>query len=630
MAEPPVPGPAAPVPVPPPPVEERRLAMACAAIVTVFVLAVFGGVLANGFVNIDDDVNIFANPHFHPPSWAGLSRLWHAPYFGLYIPVTYTVWGALVALSLRGGRVPALPFHALNLALHVANACLVLFLLRRILGGDFTRRLPAGHAPTARRLWVAALLGALAFASHPVQVEPVAWVTGFKDVGAAFWSLLALSLLPSSQDARKKALRYGAATVAFAVALLSKPTSMVIIPVAALLELSREGRMTWGTARRLGPWLLVAAGIAMATMHMETPNAEVVVPLGQRPLVALDTLAFYLGKLAWPAHLSVQYGRTPQVALREPLHLHALLGGVALVLALLALRRRPPLLLAAAIFVACLAPVLGLVPFLFQVFSTVTDRYLYLSLFGVGLAMAWLGLRGPRPLVICGFLLIAAWGVRSAWQVPHWKNGRTLNANLLAIDPQNGIASAMFGEFMLMEERDPHRAIVALERARDVAAGFSVAWLHFDLGLARVLGGDLQAAERELGKGLKADPSNVSLAVGPSYNNLGWVHERLGERAAAAREYAAALAAEPNQAEAHYNLARLAACAGQAPDAAMRAHLERATQLRPEFTRARALLRDWSAAAGSSSPCPSPALAWPLGPPAISWEAWEAIERDGL
>src|SRR5690349_18004041 len=109
MAEPPAPGPSDSTPAPPPPVDERRLAMACAAIVTVVVLAVFGRVLANGFVNIDDDVNIFANPHFHPPSWAGLSRLWHAPYFGLYIPVTYTVWGALVGLSLREGRIPALP-----------------------------------------------------------------------------------------------------------------------------------------------------------------------------------------------------------------------------------------------------------------------------------------------------------------------------------------------------------------------------------------------------------------------------------------------------------------------------------------------------------------------------------------
>src|SRR5207237_1334575 len=71
---------------------------------------------------------------------------------------------------------------------------------------------------------------------------------------------------------------------------------------------------------------------------------------------------------------------------------------LAPIAAVVALRRRCGSRLAlAGILVALLfvSPVLGLVPFHFQAFSTVADHYLYPAMLGVALVAAWVG--SPAP-----------------------------------------------------------------------------------------------------------------------------------------------------------------------------------------------------------------------------------------
>jgi hypothetical protein len=66
-------------------------------------------------------------------------------------------------------------FHAANLILHACATLLVFATLRRLIQED---------AP--------AFCGALLFGIHPVQAEPVAWITGMKDMLAGTLSLAAI------------------------------------------------------------------------------------------------------------------------------------------------------------------------------------------------------------------------------------------------------------------------------------------------------------------------------------------------------------------------------------------------------------------------------------------------------
>lgn len=61
-------------------------AVACAAVIAY--VRLFGA----PFLTWDDDRNIVLNPFVRS---GNLGALWAAPWFGLYVPVTSTVWAAL-------------------------------------------------------------------------------------------------------------------------------------------------------------------------------------------------------------------------------------------------------------------------------------------------------------------------------------------------------------------------------------------------------------------------------------------------------------------------------------------------------------------------------------------------------
>src|SRR4051812_29563182 len=50
----------------------------------------------------DDDETIHHNPKLNPPTVAGVAYYWRHPFMSLYVPVTYTVWGALASIAQLG------------------------------------------------------------------------------------------------------------------------------------------------------------------------------------------------------------------------------------------------------------------------------------------------------------------------------------------------------------------------------------------------------------------------------------------------------------------------------------------------------------------------------------------------
>src|SRR5262245_45987933 len=116
-----------------------------------------------------------------------------APDTALYRPFVLL---AFFLVYQAAGLLP-LAFHAANIALHAANAVLVLLLLRRLAGvGDG-----------------AALVGALLFAVHPVHVESVGWISGVSDLLVTTFVVLALTLY-----ARPSSAAYGGALACAACA----------------------------------------------------------------------------------------------------------------------------------------------------------------------------------------------------------------------------------------------------------------------------------------------------------------------------------------------------------------------------------------------------------------------------
>jgi protein O-mannosyl-transferase len=151
-------------------------------ILSLVVAGVFWPVCMNDFVRWDDTHNVVNNPHFQSHFIKNISYFWTHAYKDLYVPLTYSVWAAIIpfaklnsATGTAEGMLNPHIFHAINWIFHVLSALTVYMILRHLV-------------PSA---W-AAFFGAMFFGLHPVQVEPVAWISGMKDVLCGLLSLVAI------------------------------------------------------------------------------------------------------------------------------------------------------------------------------------------------------------------------------------------------------------------------------------------------------------------------------------------------------------------------------------------------------------------------------------------------------
>jgi hypothetical protein len=107
--------------------------------------------------------------------------------------------------------------------------------------------------------------------------------------------------------------------------------------------------------------------------------------------------------------------------------------------------RRPTITAAALVFVCGLLPVLGLTPFFFQYFSTVADRYLYLPMLGVAMAVAYV-VSGPTRgvAVICtiGVMTLAS---ISIVQLGYWRDTITLCRHAISVNPHTATPASILG-----------------------------------------------------------------------------------------------------------------------------------------------------------------------------------------
>ncbi len=251
--------------------------------------AVFlSAVLKNQFVTIDDDYLIYDNPAVQTMSLANVKHVFSTYDPQLYIPLTFVSY-QLNALLL--GMDPV-GFHAVNLALHCANAVLVFLIAKRL----------------TRSQLAAAVTGAL-FAVHPLQTEAVLWAASRKDLLSGFFFLLsALSYLRYGDTDDRRPLVLG--ILFYALALLSK-VSVILLPVWLLgIDWVRGRSLDRRAFTEKIPYGVLAMifGI-VAVVGKSTVLASSGTLLNA--LLPLKSAAFYLTRMAYPVGFSVIYPFSP-------------------------------------------------------------------------------------------------------------------------------------------------------------------------------------------------------------------------------------------------------------------------------------------------------------------------------
>jgi tetratricopeptide (TPR) repeat protein len=542
--------------------EARRLALP-AALVGGLAVAVYGSVGGFEFVNYDDYHYVVENTHVATGLiWSNAAWALEAFWAGNWHPLTWIshqLDASLYGLA-PGGH------HVTNLVLHAANGVGLLLVLHSLTGA----------------LWRSAVVAAL-FAVHPLNVESVAWVSERKNVLSTLFWLLAMGAW-GGYVRRPSRGRYVLVALWLALGLMAKPM-VVTLPCVLLL-------LDWWPLRRFDPDAPGARVSALALVKEKLPlfglvavsslltlgaqkGAGAVTSLEQVPLAArLSNAAVsyvvYLWQTFWPAGLSAFYphpGRTPKLGAAL-----AAVAGIALLTGLAWRVRRPaPYAPVGWLwYLGTLVPVIGLV----QVGSQAhADRYAYVPLIGVFVAIAW-GLPAlvpaPRLLGALAAAGVAALAVAAQRQALHWRDSIALFEHAKQVTRRNYVAYTNLG-LAYNKQKKWDTAIQNFQAALRIEPESAEALGHMGLALAKK--GDVDGAIDALRKAIAIYPKSEH-----AHNNLG-VALRKRDARQAVDHLRQAVALAPEFAEARVNLAAALFSAGE-PEEAARA-LEEAIRLEP-------------------------------------------------
>ena len=313
---------------------------------------------------------------------------WPLGMSGLYRPLT--TFSYMFNYSVLGNGANAPGYHWLNFGLHAVNVGLVY-----LLGLVIFEQTPAAF-----------LLAAL-WGIHPALTESVTNIVGRADLLGAFGVLAALHAHRKALDATggRKLLWLAAIALAVTVGIFSKESSIVVVAVMAIYDLTFGRAASW-KARVPSYVAVVIPCVVFLYMRANVLGGVPVTafPFGDNPLVGADfwtarmtavkVIGRYLVLLAWPAQLSFDYSfneiplfgwrLTSWEDAKAILSLLVCLGGVAA--AIVSWRKRKPVFFAIAFFFATLSPTSNLV---IRIGSIMAERFLYLPSVGIAVMVVY-------------------------------------------------------------------------------------------------------------------------------------------------------------------------------------------------------------------------------------------------
>jgi len=540
----------------------------CAALMLI-VVAAYWPLAGYEFIGYDDNDYVWQNPHvLGGLSWPG--AVWAFIHFhvGNWHPLTWlshmldVQWYGLNA----GGH------HATSLVFHVINTLLLFLWLQRLTG--FT--------------WRSALVAAL-FGLHPLHVESVAWVAERKDVLSTFFFLLALwaytrYVQKSEIRSQKSETNHPASTAfahapfywlglaCFALGLMSKPMVVTLPFVFLLLDywpLNRIQNSEFRIQNLKGllmekvPFFVLSAGSCVVTvLAQQSGNAVMSVnllPVTARIQNALVSYATYLKMMFWPDALAVFYPLQRSVD-ADQVVMAAFVLVLVTVGVLFCWRQRPYLAVGWFWYLGTLVPVIGLVQVGNQAMA---DRYTYVPLIGVFIALVWLvaeiKIKWPYRRWLLSLLSVIVLGVcwqLTAAQVRCWQNGETLSRHALAVTKDNALMQGLLGSSLFEQGKMPEAAEHLAEAARLWPGSISA---QYDLAMALAAQDKMDEAIATCQTALKFKPHSPQI-----HHLLGNLFSKQGKIAEAIGEYRTTLEIDPDNLVDLNNLAWLLATTADA------------------------------------------------------------------
>jgi Flp pilus assembly protein TadD len=544
--------------------------MALALVAVTF--ALFASAIRFQFLNYDDDVYVYDNPHvLGGLSLPGLRYAFTTIDQGNWMPLT---WLSLQLDAALFGRWPA-GFHFTAIMLHCGSVVFLFLALQRM----------------TKCFWRSAFVAVL-FAVHPLRQESVVWIAERKGVLSTFFWMLGL-LMYACYAEKRTVSRYSAVALCLALGLMAK-SMLITFPFALLLldfwplnRFSDLGFRVSSLRALLEKIPLVLICVAMAAITISTQGQAGAIgsshhPVHEKLLHVLADYVFYLQKIFWPVALALPYPPEP-VSL-----LNAVAAGVfvisASVFAFMLRRQAPWLVTGWFWYLGTFTPVIGLIQ-LSHVF--VADRYSYVPFVGIALIVAWSiggiaekfsAVRKPIIVAATAICLLAA---MANWATLfRWSNSIALFTDSIRKGPHpvacNNLACALNGRGQYAEavpycdmairlqpenpeaynnrgtaytgKDDLDKAIADFSRAIELKPAFAEAWNN--RAFVWFCKSNYTAAIADCSRAIEINPRNSR-----AYNNRGNVFSSAGDWQRAVENYSHAITLDPLFAAAYTNRA---------------------------------------------------------------------------
>ncbi len=517
------------------PDKTRRL---ITVLIFLFTAVVYIATLGNGFV-YDDNFVVMDNPLIRggaPVSEYFFNNVWsffaEESKANFYRPLQLVLYRAEFAAF----KLTPWPWHLVNLILHALNASLVFLLALALLppmkseafGSERTSLLIANISP---------VLTALIFAFHPVNVEPVAWVSSVSDLLFVFFFLLGFLLyIKSKGEGRGLAGAYAVSLGSFSLALLSKETAIVFIPVIFLYDLFFRGLKIRDALKALIPFVALAILYLMLRTYALGGITQKEVTELSTPLALLNIFPIffsYISKLVFPMNLTVIYEFDPVVSLFAP----SVLAGVVLFLVFIFLffryRKEGVVPLSLSMIVLPLVPILYVPAVSTGGFA---ERYLYLSTAGFGLFVAYCFIRGVEEvalrhkeggpgrvlffnsiITVSLVIVLVLYSLGTIKRIGVWKDDLTLWNDAVSNSPKSAIAHYNTGTVYDKQRKFPE-ALWHYQNAARLDPSYSVAFYNIGSIMARA--GRFEDAAHYYSRAVGADPEISEYQMSLAHANM--------------------------------------------------------------------------------------------------------------
>ncbi len=349
----------------------------------------------------------------------------------------------------------------------------------------------------------------------------------------------------------------------FVLGLASKPT-LVVLPFVLLLldfwplrawpqgrtelaerDLPRRFVLPWRLILEKVPLfaLAVASSIVafLAQQHGGATKLSAEIPVSARIGNAIVAYISYLGKMFYPARLSVLYPHPGNLPLRQVIFCLVLL--MAITAAAIYLSRRHRFFIVGWLwYLIALIPVIGLVQVGAQAMA---DRYTYVPSIGIAVIAIWTcdwlvsKWRLSKAVVTAlGISVLAALLVCTRIQTGYWRDSVSLFARAVEVTDDNYTAHANLG-VAFREHGLSEQATEQFQTALEIKPDYALA--HYNMGYSLAKQGHVDEAIGCFRKAVKYEPDKATM-----HGNLANLLAAKGQLAEAVQHFRLALEIEPD------------------------------------------------------------------------------------